>query len=61
MTKMYIEKYTVMGAGWYIYRESTAAAINQSDKRRRSISDKVPDGEVRIRAIRISEIIVTST
>jgi hypothetical protein len=49
-----------VGAGIYRERES-AAAINQSDKRRRSISDKVPDGEVRVRTIGISKIIVTLT
>ena len=48
-----------MGAGWYIYRESTAAAINQSDKKKKYQS--VLDGEVRIRTIGISKIIVALT
>jgi hypothetical protein len=59
MTKMYIEKTIHNGCG-LVYIGSSAAAINQSDKRRRT-SDKVPDGEVRVRAIRIREIIVALT
>jgi NADH:ubiquinone oxidoreductase subunit F (NADH-binding) len=59
MAKMYIEKYTIMGAGWYIYRESTALLQSMSQtKEEEEVSVTVPDGELRIRTIGISKIIL---
>jgi len=58
MTKMYIEKYTIMGAGWYIYRESTALLQSMSQTKEEEVSVTVPDGELRIRTIGISKIIL---
>jgi hypothetical protein len=59
MTKMYIEKYTVMGAGWYIYR--IYRYCNQSVRQKKKKYQSVLDGEVRIRTIGISKIIVALT
>jgi hypothetical protein len=58
MAKMYIEKYTIMGAGWYIYRESTALLQSMSQTKEEEVSVTVPDGELRIRTIGISKIIL---
>ncbi len=55
---MYIEKYTIMGAGWYIYRESTALLQSMSQTKEEEVSVTVPDGELRIRTIGISKIIL---
>jgi hypothetical protein len=56
---MYIEKCTVMGAGWYIYR--IYRCCNQSVRQKKKKYQSVLDGEVRIRTIGISKIIVALT
>lgn len=57
---MYIDNYTIMGAG-LVYIENLPLLQSTSQTKEEEVSVTVLDGEVRIRTIGISKIIVALT